>query len=268
LDGAAARHHGGMTDALWPLTGLLRFASTPAWWLRPLCVAAALGSALLATAVAVAWWRWPGAEATGWHAWLGGAFAIGQAAAVVLACWLVLMPLILGLIMDALVHQVHRHHGVPAVILPAAWPALLASLRVTAGTVTPRLLWGVGGVVLSLCAGPIGAVLAAFGIAHIACLDALDLGLAARGLDGAARLRALHAHRQEVLVGSLVAGALNLALAATVIGWLLWLPALVTGAAKEVLGWPEVAPPRGAPPLLAAPAPGPAPAPAPPSAPG
>jgi hypothetical protein len=251
-----------MTDALWPLTGLLRFAATPSWWLRPLCVAAVLGFALLAIAVAVAWWRWPGAEAAGWHAWLGGTFAIGQAAAVVLVCWLVLMPVVLGLVMDALVHQVHRQHGAPEVALPAALPALLASLTVIAGTLTPRLLWGVGGVALSLCAGPVGAVLASFGIAHIACLDALDLSLAARGLDGAARLRALHAHRRELLVGSLVAGALGLLLAATVIGWLFWLPGLMAGAAREVLGWPEVmARAAGAPPPLVS-------APAPPSAPG
>ncbi len=255
-----------MTDALWPLTGLLRFATMPSWWLRPLLVAAGLGFALLAPAVAVAGWRWPVAGTTGWHAWLGGAFAIGQAAAVVLACWLVLMPLILGLIMDTLVHQVHTQHGAPAVAQPAAWPALLAGLKVMAGTIAPRLLWGLGGVVLSLCAGPVGAVLASFGIAHIACLDALDLGLAARGLDGAARLRALHAHRREVMLGSLVAGALNLALAATVVGWLLWLPGLMAGAAKEVLGWPEVAgrPGAGQPPLLGASAPPSAP----PSAPG
>ena len=237
-----------MSDALWPLTGLLRFVSTPSWWLRPLCVVAVLAAVLLAIAGTVAWWRWPAATVTGWHAWLGGAFALGQAAAVVLACWLVLMPLTLGLVMDALVHQVHQRHGALEVALPAAWPALLANLRVMAGTLAPRLLWGLGGVVLSLCAGPVGALLASFGFAHIACLDALDLSLAARGLDGAARLRALQAHRQEVLVGSLVAGALNLALAATVIGWLLWLPGLVAGAAKEVLGWPEVADLPGGPP--------------------
>jgi hypothetical protein len=261
-----------MTAAWWPLSGLLRFASTPAWWLRPLCLAAVLGLVLLATGVAVAWWRWPNGDAAGWHAWLGGAFAIGQAAAVVLACGLVLMPFILSLIMDALVHQVHRQHGALEVALPAAWPALLASLRVMAGTLAPRLLWGVGGVALSLFAGPAGAVLASFGIAHIACIDALDLSLAARGLDGERRLRALRAHRQEVVVGSLVAGALNLLLATTLIGWLFWLPGLIAGAAKEVLGWPEVSDRPGGPqpPLLPAPDSAPALPPPlpPPSAPG
>ncbi len=230
-----------MSAVLWPLRGLVRFLAAPALWWRPLVVTAALALGLGVVAGAVLWWRWPGSATTGWHAWLGGAAALGQAVAAVLLCWLVAAPLVIGLALDALVRQVQRRHGAGAAVELSAGPALFAGLRVVGGTLAPRLLCGLGGATLGWCAGPAGAVLASFGLAYLACLDALDSGLAARGLDGAHRLAALRAHRAEVVVAGVVAGALGLALAATVVGWLLWLPALMVGAATRVLTWPEAA---------------------------
>jgi len=249
-----------MRDCLWPLRGVLRFLASPTWWLRPALSMVAAGAALGLIGVAVLWWRWPPSSVTGWHAWLAGAMAIGQAAAAILCAWLALAPLLVAWAMDALVLDVHHRAGVAHRPLPGVWAGMLASGRVMAGTLVPRLGGGVGGVVVSLCAGPAGAVIAAIGMAYVACLDAIDAALAARGLDGAQRLQALRNHRFEVLMASLVAGVLNLALAATVVLWIVWLPGLVVGAAQLVLGWSECAaePPTSAghgPPAAAGPRP-------------
>jgi hypothetical protein len=228
-----------MMDVLWPLRGLMRFLASPSWWLRPLVSMAFAGGSLCAIGLAVLWWRWPDATVAGWHAWLADALAIGQAAAAILAAWLVLTPLVMGLAMESLVRSVHRRAGVQEVAAARAWPAALASMRVLLGTLAPRLGWGLGGIALSLCAGPAGAIIAALGMAYVACLDAIDLALTVRGLDGGQRLQALRTHRGELMVGALLAGGLNLLLAATVIGWVLWLPGLAVGAASLVLGWQE-----------------------------
>jgi hypothetical protein len=228
-----------MDDTLWPVHGLLRFLRSPSWWLLPMAAVAIGGLVLLGVLVGVSWWRWPPQEVAGWRYWLAALLAIGQGGAALLAAWVLVLPLLLGTAMESLARRVQRAEGAPETPELTLSRSLAASLRVVAGTLLPRLGWLGAGVLLSWVGGPIGVVVGAIAMAFIACLDAADLALSVRGLNGLQRLAALKAHRGELWRGAAVAGLLNLALAATVVGWVLWLPALVVGAARLVLNWPE-----------------------------
>ena len=94
---------------------------------------------------------------------------------------------------------------------------------------------------LSSFFGPLGLLVGAFGMAHLACIDAFDMALAVRGLSGARRRETMRAHRDEIVQGAMAGAVMNLGLGVTVLGWILWLPAMVSGAALQVLSWPEVA---------------------------
>ena len=62
-----------------------------------------------------------------------------------------------------------------------------------------------------------------------------------RGLPGPRRREAMRAHREEIIQGAMAGAVMNLGLGVTVLGWILWLPAMVSGAAVRVLSWPETA---------------------------
>jgi hypothetical protein len=75
---------------------------------------------------------------------------------------------------------------------------------------------------------------------HIACIDACDIALSLHGLDGQHRLDALISHRSDLRQAGIMAGLLNLGLAMTVIGWVLWLPGIVVGAVIRTQSWSEL----------------------------
>jgi hypothetical protein len=236
-------HDRSMESAWWPLDGMLAFLRRPRWWLRPLgCMLAAAGL-LGALFGLVAWWQWPSPALTRlawlWHALL----ALGSAGAAVVAAWFLLLPLLFAWAMADLVTRAQAASGAPPAPAIGWWQATADSLRVLVGTGLGRLLWCLLGIALGLCAGPVGLVVGAWAMALVACEEAVDAALAARGCTAALRLDLMRRHRGELMAGALVAGLLNLALASTLIGWLLWLPALSVGAARLVLRWPEAAVP-------------------------
>jgi hypothetical protein len=83
-------------------------------------------------------------------------------------------------------------------------------------------------------------IVGAFAMSHMAAIDAADTALAARGIAGRRRMELLRLHRSEMVQGAAVGTGLNIGLGVTVLGWLLWLPAMVAGAATRVITWPEV----------------------------
>ncbi len=87
---------------------------------------------------------------------------------------------------------------------------------------------------------PLPLIVGAIAQARIAVIDAVDIALAVRGVPGSRRLALMRCHRTDMRVGATLAAVLNMALGLTVIGWLAWFPALVCGAARLVLQWPDV----------------------------
>jgi hypothetical protein len=178
-------------------------------------------------------WAWPAAALVGWAFAWALTQTIGLAFAAVVAAWLVLLPPLLWLALEHLARHAMRAAGGTPMDLPL-WRGLVASLHVTLRTLPMRLGWAGAGLLCSLIGGPLGALVSAIGMGQIACLDALDLALALRGLDGGARMRALSHLRHERFAAGSLAGLLNLGCAASIVLWPLWLPGLVVGAAQRV----------------------------------
>lgn len=226
-----------MEALIWPVRGLLRFLATPRWWGRAL---AGMGLALLLLAVVsltTGWWLWPAADQSGLSWWWRMLMAVAVATATAAATWILLLPLLVAVLMEGLARQVL---GQATGVSLAPMTSLLASIRVLLGTLAPRLGWIIGGLVLGIVVPPVGVVVSAIGMGHLACLDACDVALSIHGLNGGQRLAAFTAHRDEIRQAALSAGLLNLMLVPTVVGWLLWLPGVVVGATLRVQAWPEV----------------------------
>jgi hypothetical protein len=224
--------------AWWPVLGLIRFLGRPALWLMPALAGGGTVCGLLLLGFSVLVRAWPSAHLGFWPwAWrLLEAF--GFALSAILAAWVVVVPLVMGLAMQHLVRRVQQDLLAP----PAGesvWSGLASSLHLLRHTWLLRLGVTLAAVAGS-CLGPVGLAVGTLGLAYLACLDALDLALAMRGIAGRRRLELIRAHRRDHLGGTLVASALLLILGGSIIGWWLVLPALAAGAAERVLGWDGV----------------------------
>lgn len=265
-----------MDDVLWPLRGVVLFLRSPRWWVRPIIGMVLTLAAFAGLGIGFAWWLWPHESVTGVWWWLYAGIAVGLAVAAVVVAWVLLLPIVLSFLLEDLARKANayaKEHGVPSLgaaeslagvvagidraashELPTV-PGLLASMKVLAGTLPLRLGWMGTSFLSGLVVPPLGIVVSALGMGHIACIDAIDISLGLRGFDGHHRLAALKAHRNEVRQAALTAGLLHLGLSATIVGWLLWLPGIVVGAALRTRAWNDA---RGELPAPAV-APGPAP---------
>lgn len=217
---------------LWPLHGLWFFLRHPRLWLRPL-LASLVNALVLGLVVAgIAWWWWPEAAVTGWERWLAWGRALALAIGAGLVLWALLAPLLMALALESLAQAVLAERGVPVAGLSAG-AGVAATLRVLVNTVPWRLGWPLAGLAAGL-AGPLGAVVGALGAAHVAAIDSHDTAWSLCGRSGLERLELLRRDRAAVWGGAAVAALLLLALAGTVVGLVLWMPALACGAALRV----------------------------------
>ena len=230
-----------MTPLTWPLKGVGLYVSRPPLWGWPILAVTASLLIIGGLFAGILWWQWPEARSdVGWWSWLGGiVWAFGKAGGVALALWLVTLPLLLGAACEQVAKRVQDDAGAPPAEAGLAL-SMSATMRVVLNTLHIRLAWLVIGLVAMFITGPFGLLVGALAIAHVACIDAVDVALAMRGFSGIERLRLMDRYRPWLRQGALTAAALNIALGATVVGWLFFLPGLVAGASLMILGWPEV----------------------------
>ena len=273
-----------MDDVLWPLRGVLLFLRKPGWWVRPILGMTLTLAAFLGLGIGTAWGLWPDGQTVSglwWWAYVG--IAIGLAVATVLVAWVLLLPIVLSFLLEDLARKANAYAKDHANALPSLGagealagvvggidraashelpmvPGLLASLKVLGWTLPTRFVWMGSSLISGFIVPPLGVVVSALGMGHIACIDAIDISLGLRGFDGHHRLAALKAHRSEIRQAALTAGMLHLGLSATIIGWLVWLPGIVVGAALRTRTWDDTS--GGAPMTMASPSPSPAPVPA------
>ncbi len=219
-------------------------------------------AAFFGLGISIAWWLWPLEHVTGMWWWLYAGMAIGLAVAAVVVAWVLLLPLLISYLLEDLARKANAYAKEHAAHLPvsgsapplspagagmeraeshelATMPGILASLKVLGGTLPVGMGWMGTSLITGLIIAPLGVVVSALGMGHIACIDAIDIALGLRGFNGRQRLEALKAHRNEVRQSALTAGLLHLALSATIIGWVLWLPGIVVGAALRTRSWPD-----------------------------
>jgi len=226
-----------MASLSWPVQGTIDFLRNPRWWGWPMLVLILVGVSCFSLAILLLLAMRPEPDAIWWQALLRWLLAVATAVVGAVATWLMLQPLILSLIFERLVLRVQREAGAtskPEDLLPG----LLSALRVVVSTFPLRAATIVIAFIGPLLAGPAGIIAAAVAVSYVALFDACDVALAARGFDGARRLELMRDHRRSLRRVLLPATGLNLLLSLSIIGWFLWLPGLVVGAAREVLSWP------------------------------
>jgi hypothetical protein len=229
-----------MRRALWPLNGLGVFLKHPHLWRRPFIGLLLVWIVLLAASIGVGWWWWPAAALTIWPWLLHASLALGLATVTALAAWIILLPLVMSFAMEHLAREVQRLAGAPPPTSESMLASLGSTLHVLLRTLPLRIAW-MGVALIASFFGPLGVVVGAFAMAHMAAIDAMDTAMAARGIPGRRRMEIQRLHRGELIQGAGVGAAMNIGLGLTVLGWLLWLPAMVAGAAARVIAWPEVA---------------------------
>ena len=198
-------------DTLWPLDGLRWLLMHPALWWRPLAAHAVALLVLLLVGSGCSWWLWPEPQPWYWHTLKAlGAVALGMLVAI--SAWMLTVPVLLALVLDSLASAVFRERGLPEAPV-ALHRSLAAGIAVVIRTLPLRLRWLMVAL-LGLFTGP-----------------AAPFALGVRGLDSAQRMARYADERNALRGAAMTAGALQLGLAFTFVGWLLWLPSLVCGAA-------------------------------------
>ena len=225
------------SSTLWPLAGLRWFVAHPRLWWKPLIAHGIAVVMMLILGVSMSYWLWPareiGPEALAWW-WqaLRISGAIGAGIVTAFSAWIVMVPLVLALVLDSLAAAVFRERGLPDI--PVSAPQSLATgLVVLMRTFPLRLGWLLV-MGAALFTGPLAPFIVTYAIARVAVVDAYDIGLGVRGVSSADRLAYYAAQRSSFRHAALTAGALQMGLACTFVGWLLWLPALVCGAALHI----------------------------------
>lgn len=233
-------------DSTWPVRGLGYFLAHPRLWLAPLAATVVAWSGVLLVAGLVLWWQWPEAAVAGfWNKLWQISIAFGWAGAMAIVAWLALLPLLIGMAYEALVRRVLSQEGV-ALSEERTLRAIKSALIVLLHHLGWMILWPLLAVLCSVSAflippsspllAPLGLFLGHMGLAHMAVLEAGDVALGSRGLPGAQRWRLLSEHRSQVLAAALVGAGLSALLGFTFIGWLLFMPAMFTGAALWIGG--------------------------------
>jgi len=225
-----------MPEGPQPLTGLGFFLGHPRLWAEP--ILATLGG-ILATVVLfalVTWWQWPGAGVEGWWPYtLHLLWALGAGGIAAVVGWFALLPILIGLAYEQLVRQIYRIRGV-AVEEERTLSAIRSALVVLLRSLPWILLWTVLGFVLGWFFPPIGVWASQMGLAHLAILEAGDVALSLRGLEGRARWQWLQERRSAVLQGAVVGSLIGVGLGFTMIGWIVFVPALFTATALWIAG--------------------------------
>jgi len=217
-----------MTDFGWPLAGLRWFLAHPRLWWRPLALHAVALLLLLGCGVGTVMAWWPHEGTWYWYAF-HACLALGLGVVSMGMLWLVLVPILLAPVLDSLAIAVFRERGIEFQELPFV-VAVHAGVRVVWRTLPLRLGWlslGLAGAFL----GPAGPFLSSIAVGRIAVMDAYDIALGTQGFTSEQRLAFYAAGGTFFSRSAVTAGLLQLALAFTLLGWLLWMPALVCGAA-------------------------------------
>jgi hypothetical protein len=172
-----------------------------------------------------------GAEPLGFWFWLWSVLLALTYGALVLGLVVtIVLPVLLGLVWEAMVVRVTRDRGLATPgegVMAGASSALAVLLR----TMPTRLGWWLAAVIATFVFPPVAPLLTWFGQGLVMVIDGQDLALAVRGYDGQARLRFLRENRWSNWLAGGCTGVVGFGLSLTVIGLPLLTPLVYLGAA-------------------------------------
>lgn len=221
-----------MSPVVAPWSGLIQLLSHPRWWFLPIAATACAILITLVLAGSTGWLLWPESTASFWSLayWAQLSWVLGVTGLVMVLSWFALLPVLRGLAYEGLMRRVFREQQIEISeegVLNSARSALTVFVKSIGWTIAWPLLTLLSAIVFS----PVAPVVAHLGLAHGSCLAALDTGLALRGRTGSDRIADMKRYRGAVWTFSIGAALLAVPLMLTVVGWVLWLPAVFVGCA-------------------------------------
>lgn len=227
---AIAISAGLIWDVWW---GAGYFVIRPHLWLAPLLASLVLAVVVGSTSIAMAWWWWP-AESVGWWTTLWQASrSLALALVTAIIVWTVTLPLLMIFVYEGLQKRIFRRAHLPTPgesLMAGVWGAL----RTTIAALPTRALWLALTLVFTWLLPPAALLTAFWGLGHASCRDACDSALALRGIPYPQRQRILSQSSPQLLAAGASAALLQGLLLLTVVGWLLWIPALFCAAARHL----------------------------------
>src|SRR5665213_2255334 len=141
----------------WPLLGLVRFLGRPLLWLVPALAGTATLCGLILLGLAVLHHAWPPAGLGLWSWSWQLLEALGLALSAMLAGWMVVVPLVMGLAMERVARRVQREPQ-PQPAGESVWSGLASSLHLLRRTWLLRLVFA-SAALLGSCLGPLGVII-------------------------------------------------------------------------------------------------------------
>lgn len=224
---------------MWPFRGFGYFITHPRMWAIGLFSTLILALLLLAVFLFVMIVTWPNLDTNFWHKLWDILKSLGFSTTAMLFAFIVLMPLMLTVALDKMVRKVILYEE-NQVVETTFFRSVYSGTVVFFKTIFWRIFWPIVGLVAAIFLGPIGAFISQVGIGHLAAIDAVDLALALKGYKAQKRMELHHQKAGQIFGLGVSAGILSLGLSVTVLGWILWIPAIFTGATLWVLEWPEL----------------------------
>ena len=223
----------------WPFRGLGYFLSHPSLWRLTLFSLFIFSALLVGLFILGIFIFWPESAVDFGHKILLILKAFGLAAAGVLIGFIVLMPFVITLVLDKLVRKVlllENESNANVTFLNSFYSSTVVFFK----TFFWRLFWPVVGVLSALFLGPVGVFISQLGIGHLAAIDGVDLVLALKGNSTKVRIEYYKMKRADIFCFGFFAAILSLILSVTIIGWLLWIPAVFCGVTLWVKDWPKL----------------------------
>lgn len=211
----------------WPLRGLVDLVIHPRLFLAALTASSVANVILIIVAIAGSVWFWP---------WQDGVLApdrLAHWAMLLAATFVILIPLIRGRAGRAIIHPILDQLGRPG---ERQRRRLSETMGHVLRTLPIRLLWILATIGGAAVAPMLGAVVAACGIGHLAVLDALDHALVACACPSQRRRDLRSLLLPEGIAVGVIAGVGFTLASVSVVGLLIWLPALFAGAARRAHG--------------------------------
>lgn len=230
---------------MWPLAGMIYFATHPRLWLQPIVATLLSGTVTLLICMTSLFFLWPdqpaeiGLWSFLWEFKSDIFSAIAITALILLVLWIFAIPLYISLAYEKLVRRVFSLTNV-SVNEEALVDSAKSSLHMLIRTLPWRLFWLIMSIltlVLMMWFPLVSACVSAIGMGHIAVLDACDVSLSIRGVSGKERSQLMAENRMHLLGAGLLSGIAGTLLSLTFIGWFFWLPGMYVGASLVTPHW-------------------------------